>query len=130
MTKLDNFQFYIEKRYYDGIYELEALELIIDEDSRPYGLLTVLYEYSEQFKVYITKSDINILKDLEPEKALNLLYRWILQGKVHKQKLAHKRGKFWEHDLPNQKDLAVMAKFREMYPRKPFSGPNFVVSKY
>lgn len=119
MTKLDNFQFYVEKRYYDGIYELEALELIIDENSRPYGLLTILDEYSEHFKVYITKSDINILKDLEPEKALNLLYKWILQGKVYKRKLAHKRGKFWEHDLPNQKDLAVMAKFRKEYPIKP-----------
>lgn len=130
MTNLDNFRFYVEKRYSDGFYDLEVLELIVDENGRPYGLLTILDEYSEHFKVYVSKRDINILKDLEPEKALDTLYRWILQGKVHKQKLAHKKGKFWEDDLPNQKDLAVMAKFRKVYPRKPFSGPDFVVSKY
>lgn len=35
---MNNFKFYAEKRYYDGIYELETLELIIDEYGRPYGL--------------------------------------------------------------------------------------------
>lgn len=111
---IDKFKFYDKKRYCGGIYELEMLELIIDEFGKPYGLLTVLDEYSEYFKLYLTKRDIGILKNLEPEEALNRVYHMILQGKIHKQLLAHARGKYWEKDLPNEKDLAAMAKFRRL----------------
>lgn len=135
MTSLDNFKFYVKKTYSDGFYNLEVLELIIDEYNRPYGLLTVLDEYSEHFKCYVSKRDIDVLKDLEPEKALDLLYKLILERKVYKQKLAHKdRGQEkeqpWVKDYPSKEDSAMVTKWKERYPIKPFSGPDFVVSKY
>lgn len=106
---------YIEKAYSNGFYELEVLELVIDAEGRPYGLITIHDEYSEQNMIYLSKRDIHLLKDLKPEQALNLVYRWIKEGKVHSRKLAHKRGRYWENDLPKDSDLAVMAKYRKLY---------------
>ena len=130
MTSLDNFKFYVKKTYSDGFYNLEVLELIIDEYDRPYGLLTVLDEYSEHFKIYVSFRDIDILANLEPEKALDLLYKWVIEHKVYKQKLFHKRGheidQPWVKDYPSKKDSAMITKWKERYPIKPFSGPDLL----
>lgn len=86
------------KHYNNAVCE-QILDVEVTKTSTS-CVLTDWGEYSTMQFIYLTKRDIQIIKDKPDEQAILYVLNLMRKNKVKSRKIAHKTGRYWEDDLP------------------------------
>lgn len=86
-------------KYYSNSVCEQILDVEVTKTSTS-CVLTDWEEYSIMWFVYLTKRDIQIVRDQPDEQAILFVLNLMKKHKVKYTKIAHKTGRYWEDDLP------------------------------
>lgn len=86
-------------KYYDGICFEQTLDVEVTKTSA-HAIFTDWSEYSTMYTIHLTKRDAYNVLNMPDEQAILYCVHLMQKNKVKYSKIAHKRGRYWEDDLP------------------------------